>query len=190
MESIKIYGKISPLLSINTITFDTTSFIKDTLHSYDSNESILKQFIVDCPRSNIYVNNNRIITDEEMNRSLMYLSKIKIDNDDMDGKINNMAELIKFLTLQSTYAFPYIYLHNIYVVNNNICDMLSSTSKNRNIYINMLNGHIRIILECQLDLKNMDFSTSGSINVTIYIKINNKNGKVDKNSLIVWEIIN
>jgi hypothetical protein len=194
------YNKLSKhyVNKLNSITFNNITYLDEIIKSYSSISSIYNQFGLDCNRTHIEVNNNIITNIEEFTEHVGWLDKYKINF----GKIRDLFEYILLMTLQSSYAFPYVLLHNIYCTDDNNL-ILSSTSSNRNIYITTNTEYINILIECDLEIKNyITGKTIKKINVTIYLKLKDKlinfnikntnsiHNIIDNKGLLVWKILN
>jgi len=187
------------LSNINSITFNNLIYLEEIFKSYRHIDKIYYQFDLDCNRTNIKVNNKKINSIEEFEKHIGWLQNIEI----VSNQIKNIYEYCVMLTLQSSYYFPLYVIHKLYCDNTENLAVTNS-STNRNIIINTFTEYLQIIIECEFKIIN--YHTSNiikKINTTIYIKFKytveelKKNFKtiididrvIDKNGLLVWEII-
>ena len=98
------------LLVTNSITFNSLIYLKEILKSYKNIDDIYYQFNLDCNRTNIEVNNNRINDIGDFRTHLGWLQNVSFTND----KLNNIYDYLVMLTLQSSYYFPYATLHKLH----------------------------------------------------------------------------
>ena len=168
IEKIKnnqIIGKTTDL-KVNSVTFDNLIFLDEIIKSYKSIDNIYNQFDLDCNRTNIEINNNKITNIKQFEENIGCTQHIKFSND----SLNNLYEYLVMITLQSSYAFPYIFLHKLYCENKGYI-MASNLSTNRNIHINTFTEYLQILIECDLEIKNYKENiTLKKINVTLYLK--------------------
>jgi hypothetical protein len=150
------------------VVFNVNIYIEEILKSYNyNNDKIWDQFVLDLPRTNVYVNKDQIISVEQFKQLLnVYLHN--------EYQLTNLALICN----QSSYAFPYIYLYNLHknIIDNpdNPC-ILTCLNSSRNIVFNMNNPtNKKVTLEADFAIKVLENqSVFKKINILLTLYLNN-----------------
>jgi len=174
--------------------FDLKKFIIKTMKSYNYDiNKIMKQFCIDCPRSNIIINNIKITNNNivshinEINDKLIYF----YDENNNFNHITN-KNLIYMLCCQSSYAYSYYYINNYYGdINNNI--IVFCLEKNRKIEMKITNNKIYFSLVCIFEIKNIlkDIKIH-KIETLLDFELDYNNfeiSNIESNGIFIWNVI-
>jgi hypothetical protein len=155
------------------ITFNTNIYIIENLKSYNySTNRIWKQFILDCPRDEIYIENKLIKNKTDFEKSLSFIKKSEIN---INSHSYELITLMAMLCSQSSYAFPIIFLQKIqHHFNKDL--YLTNLNKSKNININIESNRIIFILNLDIGVKNIDNNEIVSkLNVNLILELNKVN---------------
>lgn len=175
----------------SNIFFNTTTYLTKILDSYSYNtECILKQFNLDFPRSNIYFNDVHMNNIDTFKHHLAFL-KIYSYN------VFDLFILILMLCNQSSYAFPYMFLHkqfgNIdYNEHNNPSSLIIITSLSSSRSINIHHCHDMILMSLDADFSIKDIINDTNINtihINIQLEINLQRNHFSKYGILSWSFL-
>lgn len=120
-------------LSSSSILIETDSYLMDILESYQFEEKrILNQFNLDLPRCTVLVDSEHITSYEQFSSLLKWTKNIMFE---FNKWKSNLFTVLLLLCNQSSYCFPYVFLHNNFAdIDKKI--MIASMSEDRYIKIN------------------------------------------------------
>ena len=179
----------------NIISFDTYTYIAELINSYKKSTNIIHQFNIDYDRQNIYLNGYKYNIDNFKYYLKQIISKFHFNN----FKILTLSceMFILLLCCQSSFAYPYQLLVNLYKLDgNNDSDrrtsncFLTSNKKKSNIKITINEQFINIELITYLQIKNIEtMIVNGNIAVTLIFVINKSEESIPNyipSSIFTW----
>ena len=164
----------------SVVLFSIPIYIRENLKSYNYDPSnIWEQFEKDCPRSTIYINDNQILSKQDLTDNLPTMRHTTVK---VEYFVFNLVTVVAMLCNQSSYAFPYIFLNKLQS-NRDSNVIASNCSDNRIIKIEtiMNDDQIRLKFLIKTDvimrnIRNYQIDTKANITLileTNYIKTNN-----------------
>jgi hypothetical protein len=182
------------LLHDKLLFFSTYEYIINIIKFYPNKNRIIRQFKLDCPRTNIRVNGKKINDYDQINKKLSFLKNIKLYN---CKYISNLYWILIIICNQSSFCFPYMIINNLYgdEVNNNYPFSLSSK---RDVDIDINSNKKSLTLECDFVIKNTTRNEDlFNLNTVLYFKlsfdkdINKRKSITDiisEEGLFIWKI--
>jgi hypothetical protein len=178
--------------SDSILLFKTKTYVQNNFKSYNHDiDSVWKQFKVDCPRMSIFINNKIINDSDNFKKELDVLKNYNI----RINKINyKLIDALAMLATQSSFAFPYTFLHTVQTKFDNDVHVLNMTS-NRRICIDIdlnIKDYNQIKITIETDFGFMDINKNkllSKINSTLILELildtNNKEATFLKNSIFL-----
>lgn len=156
----------------NIIVFNLKKYFDEILKSYKYLETkMVDQFLVDLPRTNVYINKTKIASFEQFVDLLQGFSSLQVK---FSRKPFSCISMMIMLANQSSYAFPFVFLQKLYQSqdpSNNV--MLCCLPSSRNIVYNIDGPNRYVSIEADFGAK--DISTMEllmKINVVLTIELN------------------
>ena len=159
----------------SVILFNIPIYLEKNLKSYNFDTfEIWEQFGRDCPRTNIYVNGNKIHNKIDLTTNL---STIQPHTIKYKQYTLNLMTIIAMLCNQSSYAFPYIFLTKLQsMFDSNI--IASDCGDNRYIKIDLLlneenKQYLRFTIKTDVLMRNIkNCEIDAKVNVTLILETN------------------
>ncbi|CAH6421757.1 Hypothetical protein KVN_LOCUS443 [uncultured virus] len=193
IQNIKKYS----VLKEHVLLFDSFSYIHNILRSYKYNsEKIIDQFQQDFHRSDIYLNNEKIMDMKVLKKKIKKLQKFGNKFEEFNLTSD---KLLIMLMNQSTFAFPFILMSEIFNDEENKIFVFNMPNERKTfLNLNKINEIIFTMMFQVIDTNSNKILLKISITLILSLnivmqknkyKIFNDNFIFSKFGIITWSII-
>jgi hypothetical protein len=183
--------KVDELSKEKTIIFNAWNYIDDILKSYKyDSKKIWSQFLVDFPRTEIYIEEVKIKNHEELFNPLFTKKDRASQQTILNMKKYKVKDIITVLCNQSTFGFPFTFMHNLFSDLENkkmlSCDNTHYVKFQYDADYLTFSAHATFVVNNMLTGEHLS-----KIENTLTLEINlNRESLFEEFGLLVWKNVN